>query len=149
MRWRQADLNGGWPDRPGFARRQRLAVFPAAIGGHTPGEPQKIPCSGTPKSVQIVDVDGDGRNDLLLVDWDSPTPLRFRLQNTAGQLGPEIYFKTPPLRSFCVDNLEGGGKNYVVTIARDSGRASVSQFTRQPAEVLSGAFRRGQFQICR
>src|SRR5208337_5534700 len=72
---------------------------------------------------------------------------RFRLQNTAGQLGPEIYFKTPPLRSFCADNLEGGRKNYVVTIARDSGRASVSQFTRQPAEVLSGAFRRGQFQI--
>jgi len=92
-------------------------------------------------------VDGDGRNDLLLVDWDSPTPLRFRLQNTAGQLGPEIYFRAPPMRSFCADNLEGNGKNYVVTIARDSGRAEVSQFTRQPAEVLSGAFRRGQFQI--
>src|SRR5208337_196784 len=72
---------------------------------------------------------------------------RFRLQNTAGQLGPEIYFKTPPLRSFCMDNLEGGSKNYIVTIARDSGRASVSQFTRQPAEILSGTFRRGQFQL--
>jgi hypothetical protein len=84
---------------------------------------------------------------LLLVDWDSPTPLRFRLQNTAGQLGPEIYFRAPPLRSFCADDLEGDGKNYIVTIARDSGRAEVSQFTRQPAETLSGAFRRGQFQI--
>jgi hypothetical protein len=121
--------------------------FLPQLPDHTLGEPQKIPCSGTPKSVQIVDVDGDGRNDLLLVDWDSPTPLRFRLQNTAGQLGPEIYFRAPPMRSFCADNLEGNGKNYVVTIARDSGRAEVSQFTRQPAEVLSGAFRRGQFQI--
>ena len=121
--------------------------FLPQLADHTLGEPQKIPCSGTPKSVQIVDVDGDGRNDLLLVDWDSPTPIRFRLQNGAGQLGPEIYFKTPPMRSFCMDNLEGGGKNYIVTIAQSSGRAEVSQFTRQPAEILSGAFRCGQFQI--
>jgi len=113
----------------------------------TLGEPQTMPCSGIPKSVQIVDVDGDGRNDLLLVDWDSPTPLRFRLQNAAGQLGPEMYFRAPPMRSFCMDSLEGGKKNYIVTIARDSGRAQVAQFTRQPAETLSGAFRRGQFQI--
>jgi len=121
--------------------------FLPQLADHTLGEPQKIPCSGTPKSVQIVDADGDGRNDLLLVDWDSPTPLRFRLQNAAGQLGPEIYFRAPPMRSFCADNLEGGEKNFIVTIARDSGRAEVSQFTRQPAEVLTGAFRRGQFQI--
>ncbi len=121
--------------------------FLPQLADHTFGEPQKIPCSGTPKSAQIVDVDGDGRNDLLLVDWDSPTPIRFRLQNAAGELGPEIYFRTPPIRSFCMDNLEGGNTNYLVTIARDSGRAEVSRFTRQSAEILSGTFRRGQFQL--
>jgi hypothetical protein len=143
----EGDLNGdGRPDLVLLGDSGALYFLPQ-LADHTLGEPQKIPCSGTPKSVQIVDLDGDGRNDLLLVDWDSPTPLRFRLQNSAGQLGPEVYFKTPPLRSFCADNLEGGAKNYVVTIARDSGRASVSQFTRQPAELLSGAFRCGQFQI--
>jgi hypothetical protein len=114
---------------------------------HTFGEPRKIPYSGTPKAVQIVDVDGDGKKDLLLVDWDSPTPFRFRLQNAAGQLGPEIYFKSIPMRSYCMDNLEGNSTNFVVTIAQSSGRAEVSQFTRQPAEVLSGAFLQGQFQI--
>ena len=36
----------------------------------------------------------------MLVDFDSPTPMRFRLQNGGGQLGPEIYFKMPPFRSF-------------------------------------------------
>ena len=108
---------------------------------HTLGEPQKIPYSGTPKSVQIVDVDGDGRNDLLLVDFDSPTPLRFRLQNSAGQLGPEIYFKSQPVHAYCADNLGGDATNYIVTIAQNSGRAEVSQFTRKPAEILSGAFR--------
>jgi hypothetical protein len=143
----EGDLNGdGRTDLVLLGDNGSLYFLPQ-LADHTLGEPQKIPCSGTPKSVQIVDVDGDGRNDLLLVDWDSPTPVRFRLQNTAGQLGPEIYFKTPPMRSFCMDNLEGSGKNYIVTIAQSSGRAEVSQFTRQPAEMLSGAFQRGQFQI--
>jgi hypothetical protein len=114
---------------------------------HTFGEPQKIAYSGTPRAAQIVDVDGDGRSDLLLVDWDSPTPFRFRLQNAAGQLGPEIYFKSIPLRSYCADNLEGNATNFVVTVAQSSGRAEVSQFTRQPAEVLSKNFRKGQFQL--
>ncbi len=143
----EGDLNGdGRPDLVLLGDNGAFYFVPQ-LADHTLGEPQKIPCSGTPKSVQIVDVNGDGRNDLLLVDWDSSTPIRFRLQNSAGQLGPEIFFKTPPIRSFCMDNLEGGKKNYIVTIARDSGRATVSQFTRQPAEILSGAFRRGQFQV--
>jgi hypothetical protein len=114
---------------------------------HTLGEPQKIPYSGTPKSVQIVDVDGDGRSDLLLVDWDSPMPFRVRLQNASGQLGPEIYFKTEPIRSYWADNLEETATNYIVTIAQNSGRAEVSAFMRKPAPVLSGALRLGQFQI--
>jgi hypothetical protein len=143
----EGDLNGdGRADLVLLGDNGSFYFLPQ-LADHTLGEPQKIPCSGTPKSMQILDVDGDGRNDLLLVDWDSPTPLRFRLQNAAGQLGPEIYFRAPPMRSFCADNLEGDAKNFIVTIARDSGRAQASQFTRQPAEVLAGAFRRGQFQI--
>jgi len=111
------------------------------------GEPQKIPYSGSPKAAQIADMDGDGRKDLLLVDWESLTPFRFRLQNATGQLGPEIYFKSQPIRSYCADTLEGGAKNFVVTIAQNSSRAEVAEFTRKPAEPLSGGFRRGQFQV--
>src|SRR5260221_5962632 len=92
-------------------------------------------------------MDVDGKMDLLLVDFDSPTPLRFRLQTDGGQLGTEIYFKTQPIRSFCADTLAGGTKNFITTIAQSSGRAEVSQFIRKPSETLSGAFRRGQFQI--
>ena len=84
------DLNGdGRTDLVLLGDNGSLYFLPQ-LADHTLGEPQKIPCSGTPNSAQIVDVDGDGRNDLLLVDWDSPTPLRFRLQNAAGQLGQEI-----------------------------------------------------------
>jgi hypothetical protein len=114
---------------------------------HTFGEPQKIPYSGTPKALQVVDINGDGRKDLLLVDWDSPTPFRFRLQNTEGDLGPEIYFNTQAIRSYCADNLEGDTNLYIVSIAQNSDRAEVSQFVRKPSETLSGNFRQGQFQV--
>ena len=114
---------------------------------HTLAEPRKISYSGTPHAVQIADVNGDGKNDLLLVDFDSPTPYRVRFQMADGQLGPEIYFKAQPIRSFCVDNLEGGRTNYLASIVQATGRAEVSQFTREPGEVLSGDFRAGQFQV--
>ena len=141
------DLNGDGRTDLVLLGDNGSSYFFAQNADHTLAEPQKIPYSGTPKAVQIVDVDGDGRNDLLLVDFDSPTPFHFRLQNATGQLGPEIYFKTPPIRSFDADNLGNDAKTYVVTIAQSTGRAEVSQFTRKPSEVLSGAFHKGQFQI--
>ena len=114
---------------------------------HTLGEPQKIPVSGSVKSVQVVDIDGDGRSDLLLMNWEDRTPFRFRLQKQDGSLGPEIYFSTAPIRSYTADNLENDKKTQVITIAQNSGRAQISEFTRKPAEALSGAFRQGQFQV--
>jgi hypothetical protein len=114
---------------------------------HVLGEPEKIPLATLTRSVQVLDIDGDGRNDLLFVSFDSATPLRFRLQKSDGQLGPEIYFKLPPIRSYWGDNLEGGKQAYVTTVTRDTGRAQISEFTRQPAETLSGEFKQGQFQV--
>jgi FG-GAP-like repeat len=114
---------------------------------HTLGEPQKIPVSGSVKAVQVLDVDGDGKDDLLLVNWEDRNPFRFRLQKEGGELGPEIYFTMPPIRSYWADNLEQNSKVQVMTIAQNSGRMQISQFTRKPAEPLSGAFLQGQFQV--
>jgi len=114
---------------------------------HSLAEPQKIPFSGEVKAVQVLDINGDGRDDLLLVNWDSPNPFRFRLQNSEGELGPEIYFTLPAIRSYMADDLDGDHKSEVVTIAQNSGRAAVSHFDQKPAEPLSGAFKQGQFQV--
>jgi hypothetical protein len=114
---------------------------------HSLGEPQKIPISGSVKSIQVVDIDGDGRGDLLLVNWEDRNPFRFRLQKPDGSLGPEIYFSMTPIRSYWADNLEANKKTQVITIAQNSGRAQVSEFTCKPAEPLSGSFRQGQFQV--
>lgn len=126
---------------------EKCIYFLPQEADHTLGEPQKIAFSGDVKAVQVLDIDGDGRSDLLLVNWESPTPFRFRLQDEGGQLGPEMYFTLPPIRSYCADPLEQNGKTYVVTIAQNSGRAQISDFTRKPADALSGSFQEGQFQV--
>ncbi len=140
------DLNGdGRTDLLLLA--ENFIYFLPQSAEHTFGEPQKIPYTGAVKAVQVLDVDGDGRSDLLLVNWDSLTPFRFRLQNAAGQLGPEIYFTLPRIRSFVADNLEARQETQVVTIAQNSGRVQISHFVRKLAEKLSGAFAQGQFNV--
>jgi len=141
------DLNGDGLTDIAFLGDNGAVYFLAQQPDHTFADPVKIPYSGTPKAVQIDDVDGDGKNDLLLVDFDSATPYRFRLQIPGGQLGPEIFFKSQPIRSFTVDTLAGDHTNYVVSIDAATGRAAVSQFTRKPGETLSGALTKGQFQV--
>lgn len=121
--------------------------FFAQRADHSLAEPEKIPFSGTVKSAQVVDVDGDGRGDLLLVNWEDRNPFRFRLQKPDGQLGLEHYFSFPPIRSYTADNLEENGKTQIITIAQNSGRAQISEFRRKPAEPLAGGFRQGQFQV--
>jgi len=110
-------------------------------------EPEKVPFSGALKSVQVLDINGDRRDDLLLVNWTDPNPFRFRLQNESGQLGPEIHFSVPPIRSYWSEDLDGDHRTEVMTIAMNSGRAAVSHFVQKPAEALAGAFKSGQFQV--
>src|SRR5262249_43529551 len=125
-----------------------FVYFLAQKPDHTLGEPQKIPFTGSVKAVQVLDVDGDGLSDLLLVNWEDRNPFRFRLQQKNGGLGPEVYFEMPPIRSYWADNLETNNtKIEVVTIAQNSGRAAISTFNHKPAEPLSGSFRQGQLRV--
>src|SRR5205823_3406671 len=106
-----------------------------------------IPYSGALQALQVLDIQGDGREDLLLVNWENQNPFRFRLQNSSGELGPELYFPLPPIRSYLADDLDGDHKTEIVTIAQKSGRAQVSHFARKPAEPLLDEWRQGQFQL--
>lgn len=110
-------------------------------------EPEKIPFTGTVKALQVLDINGDGRDDVLLVNWDSPNPFRFRLQDTEGNLGPEIHFEQPPIRSYWSDDLDGDGRTEVVTISQASGRAQIYNFTQKPAEATLGQLKLGQLEV--
>ena len=140
------DLNGdGRTDLVLLA--ENYVYFLPQQADHSLGEPVKIPLSASVKSVQIVDIDADGRSDLLLVNWEDRNPFRFRLQRHDGQLGPELYFSSAPIRSYWADNLEPNGKTQIISIALNSGRASVSEFTQKPGDPLGGCFQKGQFQV--
>lgn len=140
------DLNGdGRPDILLLAEGH--IYWLAQDANHALAEPVRIPYSGTLQALQVLDIEGDGRDDLLLVNWDNPNPFRFRLQNAQGELGPEIYFTLPPIRSYWADDLDGDRKTEVVTIALKSGRAQVSHFSSKPAGSLAGEWDHGQFQL--
>ena len=140
------DLTGS--GRPGLLLLgENHLYWLAQNADHTLAEPEKISFSGSVKSAQILDINGDNREDLLLVNWDSPNPFRFRLQSSSGQLGPEIHFSMPAVRSYWPDDLDGDHKTEIVTISQNSGRAQVSQFVSKPAEPLVGAFKSGQFHV--
>ncbi len=114
---------------------------------HTLAEPEKIPFTGEVKAVQVLDINGDGLKDLLLVNWENTNPFRVRLQGAQGQLGPELHFSLPPIRSYWSDDLDNDGRAEVLTIAQHSGRAQLSQFTLKPAETLVGSLKQGQFSV--
>lgn len=125
---------------------ESFIYFFAQTEQKTLAEPEKIPYTGAVKSLQVLDIQGDGRDDLMLVNWDSQNPFRFRLQNAAGRLGPEIHFSLPPIRSYWADDLDGDHKTEVVTIAQKSGRAQISNFVQKDAEPLVGDWKQGQFE---
>lgn len=114
---------------------------------HSLTEPEKIPYSGNLQALQILDIQGDGREDLLLVNWESSSPFRFRLQSDSGQLGPEMHFTVPSIRSYLAEDLDGDHKTEVITIAQKSGRAQVAQFIQKASEPLAGTWQQGQFEV--
>lgn len=93
----------------------------------------RIPFAGQPRAVQVMDVDGDHRDDLVLVNWDDKRPLRVRLQDAAGFLGPEVQIEHPKFRAFEVGDLDQDGAPDWLMIAQTSGRAHRAQLKRTKA----------------
>lgn len=142
----EGDLNGDGRTDLLLVGETALYLFAQTPEGLL-AEPEKIPYSGTVTAVHLLDLDGDRRQDLLLVNWDQANPFRFRLQTPTGALGPEIHFTLPPFRSYWADDLDRDGTVEIITIAQKSGRAQVSHFVRRPADPLTGSLRQGQFQL--
>ena len=142
----QGDLNGDKRADLLLLAEAHIYFMPQKQDG-TLAEAEKIPYIGSVKSIQVLDIQGDGRDDLLLVNWDNLHPFRFRLQNASGRLGPEMHFTLPPIRSYWADDLDHDRKTEIVTIAQKSGRAQISNFQPKPSEELSREWKQGQFQM--
>ncbi len=114
---------------------------------HTFGEPERIPFTPPVRDLEVVDVNKDGRQDLLLVSWDGSAPFRVRLQDGEGRLGPENFFTGKTIRSYLADDLFGDGRIEIAAVRQNSGRAHLCVFTNREAESLVGEWRQGPFQV--
>lgn len=80
---------------------------------------------------QIVDVDGDGRNDLCYLSGeDGDRPLCVRLQRPNGKLGPELRCELPRPRGVTFANLDGKPGSEILAIEAQTGRVKVHQLQR-------------------
>ena len=141
-----ADVNGDGRTDLVLLGAKQLSVLRQLNDG-TLAKPEELPFAGEAKAFQVVDLNGDKRNDLVLVDWDSTSPIRFRLQDSSGQMGPVARFRMGGLRSYRGADLDGDGKTEIVTVAQQSGRAQVHHLVSRPAKALAGGLKRGQLLI--
>ena len=140
------DINGdGLPDLLLLAEKHVHVIHQRP--DHSLADPVKLPYTGVVKAVQVHDIDGDGRHDLLLVNWDHPNPFRFRLQDARGHLGPEVHLALAPVRSYTADDLDGDRRTEFVTIAAKSGRAAVSNVRRKKGDTAVGSLIDGPFDV--
>jgi hypothetical protein len=92
------------------------------------------------RQAEIGDVDGDGRNDLVLLTGEQEQyPLRIRLQNPDGGLGPETAYSIPMPAVLRLVKLDGSGKLGIASISEQSGRFSIHALVPQDQreEVVS------------
>lgn len=140
------DLNGDGLTDLAVLADNYVAVLYQTVA-HNFGEPEKLPFTGVVKALAIDDLDGDGRQDLILLNPEAAAPIRIRLQNQVGQLGPELYFESQPLRAFRTDDLDGDKRAEIVYVAQTSGRAAVAHLERKTSQTNSIEGISGQFQV--
>ena len=120
-------LGVGDVDRDGKADLALLTPSDVVIvtqkGGKL-GEPEHLPhTAANPTMLKLVDLDGDGGDDLVVLDGVAEDPIRVRFSTEDGKLGPEVRFAVEPLRAIAYGNLDGKKGNEILTIEAASGRA--------------------------
>jgi hypothetical protein len=89
-------------------------------------EPERLPHTATsPRMVKAVDLDGDGGDDLVLLDGGADDPIRARFSGPGGTLGPEQRFALEPLRAYAFGEVNGKPGSELLTIEGQSGRVRV------------------------
>ena len=94
------DLHGS--GRPGLVLLGENNIYYIAQNAdHLLAEPEKIPFSGAVKSLQVLDINGDGRDDLLLDQLGQPQPVPLPPAGRPGAAwaGGAFHFSRRPLLS--------------------------------------------------
>jgi hypothetical protein len=92
--------------------------------------------SGNLWQVEIGDVSGDGRSDLVLATSEQEEcPLRIRLQNPDGTLGPEGRYPVPAPAALHLCGLGNSGKQAVALVSRQTGRFSMHAMIQEKQQL--------------
>jgi hypothetical protein len=101
-----------------------IAVFQGE-GGKL-AEPERLPhTAGNPRMLKATDLDGDGGDDLVILDGGNDDPVRVRFSAEGGRLGPEQRFDIETPRAIAYANLDGKPGSELLTIEGQSGRVKV------------------------
>ena len=98
--------------------------------GGTLDEPERLAhTAARPGILKAVDLDGDGGDDLAILDGSGEDPIRVRLATEEGRLGPEQRFAVETPRAIAFGDVDGKPGAEVMTIEEQSGRARVFAFS--------------------
>jgi hypothetical protein len=105
------------------------------------GEPERIPhTAAQPSILKAVDLDGDGGDDICLLDGGAEDPIRVRFSVEGGRLGPEQRFQMEEPRAITYADVDGKPGVELLAVEAQSGRVKV--FTLDDSDDESG--RRGR-----
>jgi hypothetical protein len=89
-------------------------------------EPERLPhTAANPRMLKAIDMDGDGGDDLVLLDGGSDDPVRIRFSVEANRLGPEQRFAVETPKAIAFGQIDGKKGSEFLTIEGQSGRARV------------------------
>lgn len=107
------------------------------------GEPERLPHTATrPSIMKVIDLDGDGGDDICLLDGAGEDPIRVRFSVEGGRLGPEQRFHIEQPRAVAYANVDGKPGAELLAVESQSGRAKV--FTLDESQDDEDSSRRGR-----
>lgn len=126
----RGDLDGNGRDDLVLLAKNHVYLFRQDEKGALK-EPERVPHAAMGAyGVLIGDVDGDDRDDLVLMLGNDPRPVRLRLQQQGGTLGPELALATEPFRLGRIRDVDGKAGLEFVLLQRSSGLLRVFKFTQ-------------------
>jgi hypothetical protein len=107
-----------------LAENDLIFVYQTAPG--VLSEPERVPhTASNPHLLKVVDLDGDGSGDLVILDGGTDHPIHVRFGTDEKKLGPEQRFQVEPPRAIAFGQIDGQGGSEVLTIEGKSGRCRV------------------------
>ncbi|GIW86568.1 MAG: hypothetical protein KatS3mg108_0892 [Isosphaeraceae bacterium] len=99
------------------------------------GDPERFPhTAARPGIFKALDLDGDGGDDLILLDSGNDDPIRVRFSTETGSLGPEERFAVEPPRAIAFADLDGVPGQELLMVEGQSGRVRVLKLAEPDSE---------------